>query len=68
MIRTDEWKYIHRLHDIDELYNLDADPGEERNVIDVLDNQEVVQELSKRLLSWFVETGDVVPPHPKDTR
>ena len=67
MIRTPKWKYIHRLRDTDELYDLEADPGEQHNVVDVQGNEQVQQALLERLLNWFLETGDVVPYH-KDPR
>ncbi len=61
MIRTIDWKYIHRTHDTDELYHLSSDPGEQTNLIDRPKHHRIQQELSQRLLSWFVETSDVVP-------
>ena len=54
MIRTSEWKYVHRYpagpH---ELYDLHADPDERRNLIDEPVRQPVVVELRRRLARWF---------------
>ena len=75
MIRSKEWKYIRRLYDTDELYDLKNDPNELNNLIDDPDWTSVRDELSDIMLSWFIETGDQVPwrwdlrrpsePHPE---
>lgn len=54
MIRTLEWKYVHRFPlGPNELYNLMEDPGEQRNRVDDPDDQAVVRELRIRLHEWF---------------
>ncbi|GGL59495.1 sulfatase [Halocalculus aciditolerans] len=45
--RTDRWKYIERHGGDRELYDLDADPGEQENVAD--DHPDVVDDLADRL-------------------
>lgn len=54
MIRTREWKYVHRYplgpH---ELYHLQSDPGEARNEFSNPTNSALVAELSRQLHSWF---------------
>lgn len=50
MIRTRDWKYVHRYPDgPHELYDLRADPGERRNLIGTAPDGE----LRDRLESWF---------------
>ena len=67
MCRTKEHKYVRRLYESDELYDLDKDPGELRNVIDDPAYAEVLARMKERLLTFFLETGDVVP-HDSDRR
>ena len=54
MIRTHQWKYVHRYpagpH---ELYDLVIDPDERANLIDEKSRRPVVDELRARLQSWF---------------
>lgn len=61
MCRTQDWKYVRRLYESDELYDLRADPNEEINRIDDPALATVAAELRERLLTFFMETGDVVP-------
>jgi arylsulfatase A-like enzyme len=61
MIRTRDFKYVQRLYEKDELYHLEIDPGETRNVIDDPAYAPVLAALKDRLLQWYQETGDTVP-------
>jgi len=61
MIRSKEWKYVRRLYDTDELYDLDNDPDEVHNLIDDPSLADVRQELTAAMTTWFIETGDQVP-------
>jgi arylsulfatase A-like enzyme len=61
MIRTDRWKYVSRLAGKEELYDLQADPGELVNLIDDAEYAEVVADLREQQLRWFLATGDDVP-------
>lgn len=61
MCRTQTHKYVKRLYEQDELYDLVKDPGEERNVIDNPDYAGVLADLRERLSDWYMETADVVP-------
>ncbi|MBQ36084.1 MAG: arylsulfatase [Gemmatimonadaceae bacterium] len=61
MVRTLDWKYISRLDDTDELYDMQNDPGEMVNLVDRPEHAAIQTELHDRLLRWFLETGDVVP-------
>ncbi len=67
MCRTEKWKYVRRLYENDELYDLENDPCELENRINDADLAPVVAELRARLLTFFLETGDVVP-HDLDRR
>ena len=61
MCRTRDYKYVRRLYEIDELYDLRRDPGEAQNRIDDPAYAGVVSELRARMLTWYQETCDVVP-------
>jgi len=61
MVRTLDWKYVSRLDDTDELYDMQNDPGEMVNLVDRPEHAAIQAELHDRLLRWFLETGDVVP-------
>ncbi len=61
MCRTKTHKYVMRLYEQDELYDLENDPLEERNVIDDPAYTEVKRTLSDRLCRWYMATCDVVP-------
>jgi arylsulfatase A-like enzyme len=67
MCRTQDYKYVRRLYEQDELYDLRADPGEMHNRIDDPALARVLAGLKDRLLTFFLETGDVVP-HETDRR
>ena len=60
MCRTRNFKYVRRLYEKDELYDLQNDPQELRNQIENPDYAEVLSLLKERLLTFFLETGDVV--------
>ena len=67
MCRTKEFKYVRRLYESDELYDLRSDPGETTNRIDDPALAGVLAELKERLLSFYQETCDAVP-HVTDKR
>jgi arylsulfatase A-like enzyme len=67
MCRTKELKYVRRLYEQDELYDLRADPGEQHNRIDDPSLAGALAELKERLLTFYLETADVVP-HDTDRR
>lgn len=58
LIVTDKYKYIANRGDLDELYDLQADPYEMTNLIDHPDHQEVVADMKRRLSRWQSTTGD----------
>ena len=67
MCRTSDFKYVRRLYEADELYDLHADPMELHNRIDDPSLEKVKRELRDRLLTFYLETADVVP-HKADAR
>ena len=67
MCRTKDFKYVQRLYESDELYDLRADPGELQNRADDPALASVLAALKERLLTFYLETCDVVP-HDTDRR
>jgi arylsulfatase A-like enzyme len=61
MCRTSELKYVRRLYEDDELYDLRADPMELRNVAHDPAYASQLETLKERMLTFFLETCDVVP-------
>jgi arylsulfatase A-like enzyme len=61
MCRTKEYKYVRRLYETDELYDLHKDPHELNNLVDDPNYSQVFTMMKEWLLTWFLETGDVVP-------
>ncbi|TBL78504.1 sulfatase-like hydrolase/transferase [Paenibacillus thalictri] len=60
MVRTQEWKYVHRYpYGPHELYHLAADPDERRNLIDDPLYREQVELLKGELDDWFVRYVDL---------
>jgi len=64
MCRTREFKYVRRLYESDELYDLRTDPAELNNRIDDPALAAELAALKDRMLTFFLETGDVVPFDP----
>ena len=67
MCRTRDHKYVRRLYEKDELYDLRGDPHELVNRIDDPALAGVLEGLKERLLTFYLETADVVP-HETDER
>ncbi len=66
-VRTERYKYIryHGIWDLDELYDLEEDPGETNNLIDSPAHREIVAALNKRLFELLAESGgDAMPLVP----
>lgn len=61
MCRTTRYKYVRRLLESDELYDLEADPHELHNRVHDPLLSSVLSELADRLLTFYQETCDVVP-------
>ena len=65
MIRTKDYKYVMRLYETDEFYDLSK--GEETNEIDNPEYVTVITDMRSKLLEWLFETSDSVPKN-KDAR
>jgi arylsulfatase A-like enzyme len=61
MIRSDRYKYIRRLYERDEFYDLVQDPLEEKNALDDIQYHEEIAKMQTALLEWYQKTCDVVP-------
>lgn len=61
MCRTKRYKYVQRLYEKDQLYDLEKDPNETNNLIDEASYLDVLQDLRHRMLIWYMETCDYVP-------
>ncbi|MEE2658934.1 MAG: sulfatase-like hydrolase/transferase [Candidatus Latescibacterota bacterium] len=62
MVRTRQWKYVHDpMGDLDELYDLEADPWELTNVAAVPANGEVIADMRLCLADWSIATEDSEP-------
>ena len=61
MMRTDRYKYVKRLDEKDELYDLNYDLANHKNLIDDPSYQNVILEMKNSMLDWLQETSDIVP-------
>ena len=61
MCRSKHYKYVMRLYETDELYDLSSDPGEEKNRIEDPVLSSVLKDLRGRTTRFLLETADVVP-------
>jgi len=64
-VRWGDWKYVYNSGDVDELYNLNDDPGELTNLADRPEYLDAVREGRDRLLAWEVETEDAISARPE---
>lgn len=67
MCRNHRYKYIKRLYEEDELYDLENDPSELHNLSGDVAYGGVLEEMKERLLKHYMETCDIVP-HQLDRR
>jgi arylsulfatase A-like enzyme len=68
MCRTKAFKYVRRLYEQDELYDLRQDPHECRNVVEEPAYAAPLARLKERMLTWYMETCDVVPQDTDERR
>ncbi len=61
MCRTHDFKYIRRLYEQDELYDLRTDPQETQNLVNDPNYREILLQLKERMLTWYMGTSDIVP-------
>lgn len=60
MVRTHTWKYVWNATAEDELYDLNADPGEIVNLAAAPQHQSALRDMQARLLRWLEETRDPI--------
>ena len=60
MVRTKSWKYIYNPGAEDELYDVDSDPGELRNLAETYGYKHVLRRMKARLVKWLERTGDTI--------
>ena len=59
MIRTKDWKYVHRHPDgPNELYNLENDPDERQNLVEEQSQKSRIDEMKQAMDDWFAEYVD----------
>jgi arylsulfatase A-like enzyme len=69
MVRTERWKYVHRAEGFpSELFDLETDPGERRNLVERPEQARRVRELKSDLDRWFAARGHASADSWKSTR
>lgn len=61
MVRMGDWKLVYDMHGNGELYNVEQDPAEIRNLFDKKRYARQREELLKELLKWEIATVDPIP-------
>ena len=61
MCRTGDYKYVYRLYEKDEFYDLSSNKGETENLVDHPEYQHKISWHKDRLLRFMIETCDTVP-------
>ena len=61
VITADRWKLNLCAADQGELYDLNTDPGETRNLFDRPEHQDRIRSMAARLHLWQAESGDSAP-------
>jgi arylsulfatase A-like enzyme len=61
MCRTARYKYVYRMTEADEFYDLEQDPNECRNLIWEPACAELIAQCRERVLDFLAETSDIVP-------
>jgi uncharacterized sulfatase len=67
MIRTNQWKLVRHHHAkfLDELYNLEDDPGETRNLYGAAKHAAIRDQLQQRLSAWQKSIDDALLRDPR---
>ena len=53
-----KWKYVYNSFDYDELYDLEKDPFEQVNVINLPENKSIIKKMCKKMWEFAQQTGD----------
>lgn len=61
MLRSKQYKYVRRLYESDEFYDLENDAQELKNLIDEPAYQNLIFDFKDDMLMWYQETCDAVP-------
>ncbi len=61
MIRSENYKYIKRLYEEDEFYDLKADHGETTNEINNPKYADIINIMKIEMLEWYQQSCDIVP-------
>lgn len=61
MIRSERYKYVRRLYESDEFYDLEKDPNELNNLIGNTEYEKEIFKMQLEMLEWYQKTCDVVP-------
>jgi arylsulfatase A-like enzyme len=61
LVVTGRWKYVANRGQLDELYDLEKDPYELRNLAGDAGHAAVVRDMKARLASWRAKSGDTAP-------
>ena len=64
MMRKGPYKYVFRANELDELYDLEKDPGEMVNRIDNADYDAILWDMKETLIDVLVETSDAFVSTP----
>lgn len=64
MVRTDKWKLVTRLVGGDELYDMEEDPYEMRNLWGREGYEQIVPELQRKMIDWCTRTDTDRPYQP----
>ena len=67
MVRMGNYKYIKRLYESDEFYNLSSDPAELCNEIDNSKYGDIINQCRLEIMEHLIKTGDYIPRR-KDIR
>jgi len=60
MVRTRAFKYVYSHYALNELYDLERDPGEIVNLAGDAQSADAMREMHERLIAWARETGDPI--------
>ena len=66
MVRDRKYKYIYRSYEQDELYDLENDPNELKNLALEIGHEKIILGMKLKMLEWYQQTCDIVPQKPDE--